>query len=100
MFVHALNCLDTNQLAEQTSSVLDFFFRVLLTSLASTVAITVRGGVLKFTLVADNDTTVHDEQTLTVAFCPSVLIKCSISSYHQTLTRTPHAWLKKAIHGR
>ena len=52
-------------------------------------AIIVRGSVLKPTHVLDNDTTVHGEHTKTVAFSPSVLIKCSICSYHQTLTRTP-----------
>ena len=41
-----------------------------------------RGGVLKSTLVVDDDTTVHDVHTYTVAFSPSVLIKCSICSYH------------------
>ena len=34
--------------------------------------------MLKFTHVVDNDTTVHDVHTYTVAFSPSVLIKCSI----------------------
>ena len=53
------------------------------------VAIHVRGGVLKFTSVVDNDTTVHDVHTYTVASSPSVLIKCSMCPYHQTLTRTP-----------
>ena len=53
------------------------------------VAIHVRGGVLKFTHVVENDTTVHDVHAYTVAFSPSVLIKCSIFLYHQTLTRTP-----------
>ena len=94
MFVHTLNCLDTNQLAELTSSVPDFFFRVWLTGLASKGAITARGELLKFTLVVDNDTTVHDVHTDTVAFSSSVPIMCSICSYHQTLTRTPHEWLK------
>ena len=42
------------------------------------VAITVRGGVLKFTHVVDNDTTLHDVHTDTVAFSPPVLIMCSI----------------------
>ena len=56
--------------------------------------------LLKFTHVVDNDTTVHDVHADTVAFRPSVLIKCSICSYHQTLTRTPHEWLKKTIHGK
>ena len=46
-------------------------------------------GVLKFTHVVDNDTQVHDVHTYTAAFSPSVLIKCSICPYHQTLTRTP-----------
>ena len=60
------------------------------------VAITVRG-VLSFTHVVDNDTTVHDVHTHTVAFSPSVLIKCIICSKHQTLTRTPHEWLKETV---
>ena len=34
----------------------------------------------------------------TVAFSFFVMIKCSICSYHQSLTRTPHGWLKKTIH--
>ena len=38
--------------------------------------------LLKSTLVADNDTTVHGVHTNTVAFSPSVLIKCSICSNH------------------
>ena len=38
----------------------------------------------KFTYVVDNDTTVHDVHTYTVAFSPSVLIKSSICPYHQT----------------
>ena len=46
-------------------------------------------GVLKFTFVVDNDTTVHDVRTYTVVFSPSVLIKCRTCPYHQTLTRTP-----------
>ena len=80
----ALSCLDRSQLTELTSSVFDFCgsFRLLLTSLASKGAITVRGGVLKSTLVVDNDTTVHGVHTDTVASSPSVLIKCSICSYH------------------
>ena len=45
------------------------------------VAIHVRGGVLKLTSVFDNDTTVHDVHTYTVAFSPSVLIQCDISSF-------------------
>ena len=36
-------------------------------------------------------TSMHAVHTHTVAFSPSVLIKCSIFPYHQTLTRTP--WL-------
>ena len=35
----------------------------------------------------------------TVAFSPSVLVKCSLCSCHQTHTRTLHGWLKKTIHG-
>ena len=45
--------------------------------------------MLKFTSVVDNDTTVHDAHTYTVAFSPSILIKWSTCPYHQTLTRTP-----------
>ena len=53
------------------------------------VAIHVRGGgVLKFTSVGDNDTTVHDVHTYTVAFSSSVLNECRICPYHQSLTRT------------
>ena len=55
--------------------------------------------LLEFTLVVDNDTTLHGVHAYTVAFSPSVLIECGICSYHQTLTRTPQEWLKKAIHG-
>ena len=54
--------------------------------------------VLKSTLVVDHDTTVHGVHADTVAFSLSVLIKCSFCSYHQSLTRTPHQWLKKTIH--
>ena len=57
------------------------------------------GGVLKSTLVFDTDTTVHGVHTDTVAFSPSVLVECSFCSYHQSLTRTSHEWLKKTIHG-
>ena len=53
------------------------------------VVIHVRRGVLKFASVVDKDTTVHDVHTYIVAFSPSVLIKCRICSYHQTLTLTP-----------
>ena len=52
------------------------------------VAINTRERVYKSTHVVDNDTTVHDVHTNTVTFSPSVLIKCSICLYHQTLTRT------------
>ena len=45
------------------------------------------------------DTTLHGVHTSTVAFSPSVLIKRSICSYHQTMARTLHEWLKKTIHG-
>ena len=55
--------------------------------------------LLKFTPVVDNDTTLHGVHTDTVAFSPSVLIKCSICSCHQSLMRTTHEWLKKTIHG-
>ena len=41
-----------------------------LTSLASNGAVHVRGGVIKFRLVVDNDTTVHAVHTYTVAFSP------------------------------
>ena len=47
---------------------------------------------LTFTFVVDNDTTLHAVHT--------VLIKCSICSYHQSLTRTPHEWVKKTIHDK
>ena len=53
---------------------------------------------LKFTLVVGNDTTLHRVHTDTVAFSHAVLIKCSICSDHQSLTRTPNEWLKKTIH--
>ena len=42
-------------------------------SLVSKGAIFVRGGVVKSTLVVDNDTTVHGVQMNTVAFSPSGL---------------------------
>ena len=51
-----------------------------LAHLASKGAIFARGGALKSTLVVDNDTTVHEEHTYTVAFSPSVLTKCSVWS--------------------
>ena len=54
------------------------------------VAVTVRGGVLKFTLVVEKDTTLHGVLADAVAFSPSLLMKCSICSYDQSLTRTPH----------
>ena len=38
--------------------------------------------LLKSTLVVNTDTTVHGVHTNTVAFSPSVLIKCGICSYH------------------
>ena len=55
--------------------------------------------LLKFTPVVVNDTTLHGVHTDTTAFSPSVLIMCTICSYQQSLTRTPHEWLQKAIHG-
>ena len=55
----ALNCLDKNQLADVSSLI--FCIRG---------AVHVRGGVLTSTLVVDNDTTVHDVHTYTVAFGP------------------------------
>ena len=45
--------------------------------------------VLKYTSVVDNDTTVHGVHAYTVAFSPSVLIKCSSCPYHQSLRRAP-----------
>ena len=45
---------------------------------------------MKLTLVVDGEVTVHGLHTDTVAFSPPVLIKCSICSDHQTLTRTPY----------
>ena len=44
-------------------------------------AIHARGGLLKFTHVINNDTIMHAVHTYTLAFSPSVLIKCSICSY-------------------
>ena len=55
---------------------------------------------MKFTLVVDNDTTLHGVQTDTVAFSPTVLIKCSICSYPHSLMRTPPEWLKKTTHDK
>ena len=52
------------------------YFRVLLTSLASNGAVHVRGRVLKFTYVVDDDPTELDVHTYTIAFSPSVWIKC------------------------
>ena len=57
--------------------------------------IIVTAGVLKFTVVVDDDTTLHDEHTDKVAFSPTVLIKCSICSCSHSLTRTPLEWLEK-----
>ena len=65
-------------------------FRVLFTRFCIKDAVTVRGGVLKFTLAVDNDTTLHGVHTDMVAFSLAVQIKCSICSYHQSLTRAPH----------
>ena len=62
--------------------------------------IIVRAGVLKFTVVVDDDTTLHDEHTDKVACSPTVLIKCSISSCSHSLTRTPLEWLEKTIHDK
>ena len=55
--------------------------------------------VLKFTLVVDNDTTLHDVHTDTVAFHLPVVIKCMICFYPQSLTRIPPRWLQRTIHG-
>ena len=63
-------------------------------------AITVRGGVLKFTLVVDNDTTLHGGRTDTVAFSPTVPIECSVCSHPHALTHTSLEWLKKTIHDK
>ena len=52
---------------------------------------------LKFTFVVNSDTQLHGVHTDTVAFSPSVLIKCSICSCRQSLTRTPHEGLKKTV---
>ena len=41
-------------------------------------------GLLKFTLVVVSDTTLHDMQSHTIAFSPSVLIKCCICSYYRS----------------
>ena len=53
-----------------------------LANLASKGAIFVRGGVFESTLVGDNDTAVHGVHSNTVAFSPSVLMKCGICSYN------------------
>ena len=74
--VCSLNCSDKNQFAELTSSLISLDLS------ASNGAIFARGGVLKHTLVVDNDTTVHGVHTNAVAFSLSVLIKCSNCSYH------------------
>ena len=55
--------------------------------------------MLKCIHVVDSVATVHDVHTYTVAFSPSVLIKCGVRSFHQSLTRTPHESHKKTIHG-
>ena len=55
--------------------------------------------LLKFKFVVDNDTILHGVHTDTVAFSPCVLIKWTIRSYHQSLTRTTHEWIKKTAHG-
>ena len=83
-----MNCLDKNQLAD-VSSLIFVDPSAFAHESCIKVAIHVRGGVLKPRLVVDNDTTVHDVHTYAVAFSPSVLIKCGICPYHQTLTRTP-----------
>ena len=41
-----------------------------------------RSPILNGEVVVDNDTTVHDVHTHTVAFSPSALIKCSICPHH------------------
>ena len=59
------------------------------------------GGVLRFTLGIDNNTTLHGAHTDTIAFSrSSVLINCMFCSYPQLLARTPHEWLKKTIHDK
>ena len=50
-------------------------------------AISVRGGLPKSTSVVDTGTALHDVLTDTLAFSPSVLITCSICSYHQAQAR-------------
>ena len=52
--------------------------------------------LLKFNLVVDSARCTY---TRSCFQCLSPDIKCSICSYHQTLTRTPHERLKKTIHG-
>ena len=85
--VHALNCLDKDQLTDVSSLILVDPSAIWHANLASKGAIFERGGVLKSTLVVDNDTTVHGVHTNTVASSPSVLIKCSLYSSH-SLMRT------------
>ena len=88
--VDTVNLFDKNQVADVLAEfVCPTFLRRFARESCIKVAIHVRGGVWKFTHVVENDTTVHDVHTYTVAFSPSVLIKCSICPYHQTLTRTP-----------
>ena len=69
--------MDKNQLADVLSKlIIERYFHVFFFFFAHAscikVAITVRGRVLKFTLVVDNDTTVHDVHTSTVAFSQSL----------------------------
>ena len=56
--------------------------------------------MLTSTLVVDSDTTLYGVQKDTVAFSSSVLIKRTICSYQQSLTLTPHEWLRKTIHDK
>ena len=66
-------------------------YHLLYTDVASKNAISVRGGVLKFTSVLYIDTTVHDVHSDTVVFNSCLLITRSICSYHQAQARAHSA---------
>ena len=87
----ALNCLDKNQLAEMTSSVFECCesFRFCSRVLQHQSCNPRERKSVKIHTCCRQWQTVHDVHTNTVAFSPSVLIKCSICPYRQTLTSTP-----------
>ena len=57
------------------------------------------GGVLKFALVVDIDTTLPDVPTDTAGFSPTILILCGICFRPLLLTPTP-AGGQKTIHDK